>query len=203
MLKSGTTGFNDKTLSTDAMIGLFNGDYDSSNGDTRALLKLMFGYLLPLVSPEWQISLKLKDNLTVKDLLQLRPTDEAFLLAYLQIKGEEALNPEPVEGSKISRGRKRGYASLSDNTDIFVAKRREVVQRRKSCLRVEDPELNGWYEAAFTHAMEGRRTGMDVPAESEERANFPQQQAGEDESEDHSQAYDLIDLGANGAWMEV
>ncbi len=92
---------------------------------------------------------------------------------------------------------------MSDNTALFIAKRGEVLKRRRACLRVEDPtELNGWYEAAFTHAMEGMPTGMDVPAEDEERANFPQQQNGEDESEDHSLDNDLIDLGADGAWME-
>ena len=182
------------------MVGLFSGDYDSSNRDSRALLKLMFGYLLPLVSPEWQLLLRERDNLSVRDLLQLRPTDKAFLLAYLQIKGEEALKPEPVEGSVIKRGQKRGYASLSDNTALFIAKRGEVLKHRIACLR--PAELNGWYEAAFTHAMEGMPTGMDVPAEDEETANFPQQQNGEDESVDHSLDNDLIDLGADGAWME-
>jgi hypothetical protein len=185
------------------MVGLFSGDYDSSNRDSRALLRLMFGYLLPIVSPEWQLLLRERDNLSVRDLLQLRPTDEAFLLAYLQIKGEEALKPEPVKGSVKKRGRKRGYASLSDNTALFIAKRGEVLKRRRACLQVEDPtEFNGWYEAAFTHAMEGMPTGMDVPAEDEETSNFPQQQNGEDESVYHSLDNDLIDLGADGAWME-
>ena len=88
------------------MVGRFSGDYDSSNRDSRALLKLMFSYLLPLVSLECQLLLRERDNLSVRDLLQLRPTNKAFLLAYLQIKGEEALKPEPVEGS-VKRGDKR------------------------------------------------------------------------------------------------
>ena len=50
--------------------------------------------------------------------------------------------------------------------------------------------------------MEGIPTGMDVPAEDKERANFPQQQNGEDKSEDHSLDNDLIDLGVDGAWMK-
>jgi hypothetical protein len=168
----------------------------------------MFGYLLPLVSPEWQLCLKLKDNLTLLDLLKLRPTDEAFLLTYLQIKGEESLMPEAVQGSLRKRGRKRGYASLSDNTNIFITQLEEVVQRRKACLRVDDQtDLKGWYEAALAHAKEGTKTIVDVPAEEEEDANVPQAPNGANQSGDRrggrSLADVMLDLGVNGEWMGI
>ncbi len=168
----------------------------------------MFGYLLPLVSPEWLLFLKVREGLSVEDLLVLRPTEEAFLLTYLQVKGHEALVPDPVEGSQLRRGRKRGYKSLSDNTSLYLTVVGEVVERRNAC-RGEDAQndLKEWYEAAFTHAQEASKAMRDLPAEDEEHDNVLQVTEGANRKEGsrggHSIAQVMSELGVNGNWEKV
>jgi hypothetical protein len=168
---------------------------------------LIFGYLLPLVSPDWQLCLQQKDELTLLDLLKLRPADEAFLVTYLQIKGEEALVPEPIQGLR-KRGRKLGHASLSDNTQLFIAQIEEVRERRSACLVVDaQTDLKGWYEAALTHAKEGTKTIVIAPAEEEEDTNVPQEPNGANLSGGRKGGLSLADvmlgLGVNGEWSPI
>ena len=150
--------------------------------------------------------LKVKDNMTFLDLLKLQPTDEAFLLTYLEVKGREALMPEPLQGSELKRGRKRGHRSLSDNTSLYIAQLKEVIQRR-TCLREEDQnDLNNWYKAAFTHAKEGAKTIVDARDDNEEDANMREAADGANRRKERPGKISLADVMGElgvGEWTGV
>ena len=155
------------------------------------------------------MNLRVREGLSVEDLLLLRPTDEAFLLAYLQVKGQEGLVPDLVQGAQQKRGRKRGFKSLSDNTSVYLTLLGDVVERRNACKGKDDQnDLKGWYKAAFTHAKEACKEMMDLPEEEEgydddmlqvpEDANVKKGGRG-----DQSIASVMHALGVNGNWATV
>ena len=61
---------------------------------------------------------------------------------------------------------------MSDNTSLYIAQLKEVIQLW-TCLREDDQnDLNNWYNAAFAHAKEGTKTVVDARDDKEEDANM-------------------------------
>jgi hypothetical protein len=165
------------TLSSISRAGLFIGEYDMAGKDTKEILGLLFAKLLPILSPDWRRVVSHKEQLVLSDILQkINPSDEAFLLQWLEVKEEEVLRAEPtvtntvtLSGTGKKRGRKKGNKSLSESSNLlYTPMIQQVVERRKLCGSPSGSGNNSWYTAALEAAKAGAAVAIRYDAEEEE-----------------------------------
>jgi hypothetical protein len=66
------------------------GNYEDATDEAKLLLNLLFGKIVPLVSPAWKMLCMHKETVTMDDFTKtILVTDEAFIQLWLSVRADE------------------------------------------------------------------------------------------------------------------